>query len=132
MSYRANPSQQLSIFDRSLRLTERERKCLEKSWAKVFSDEIFPAIDEERFRVLYSENASRPNTPVNIIVGALIIKELFDLSDDEMVENLMLDIHYQYALRTTSFEEIYLQRIGLWPAGHRKICSPSSLISKSA
>lgn len=76
-----------------------------KSWAKVFSDEIFPAINEERFRVLYSENASRPNTPVNIIVGALIIKELFDLSDDEMVENLMLDIHYQYALRTTSFEE---------------------------
>ena len=48
MSYRPNQSQQLSIFDRSLRLTERERKCLEKSWAKVFSDEIFPAIDEDR------------------------------------------------------------------------------------
>lgn len=105
MSYRANQTQQLSIFDKSLYLTDRERKCLEKSWAKVFSDEIFPAIDEERFRVLYSENASRPNTPVNVIVGALIIKELFDLSDDEVVENLMLDIHYQYALRTTSFEE---------------------------
>ena len=40
MSYRPNQSQQLSIFDRNLRLTERERKCLEKSWAKVFSDEI--------------------------------------------------------------------------------------------
>lgn len=105
MSYRPNQSQQLSIFDRSLRLTERERKCLEKSWAKVFSDEIFPAIDEDRFRVLYSETASRPNTPVNVIVGALIIKELFDLSDDEMVENLMLDVHYQYALHTTSYEE---------------------------
>lgn len=105
MSYRANEVQQLSIFDRSLRLTERERKCLEKSWAKVFSDEIFPAIDEDRFRVLYSQTASRPNTPVNVIVGALIIKELFDLSDDEVVENLMLDIHYQYALHTTSFEE---------------------------
>ncbi|WP_242823700.1 transposase [Pseudoflavonifractor capillosus] len=78
---------------------------MEKSWAKVFSDEIFPAIDEERFRVLYSQNASRPNTPVNIIVGALIIKELFALSDDEIVENLMLDIHYQYALHTTSYEE---------------------------
>lgn len=77
MSYRANQCQQLSIFDRSLHLTERERKCLENSWAKVFSDEIFPAIDEERFRVLYSDNASRPNTPVNVIVGALIIKELW-------------------------------------------------------
>lgn len=31
---------------------------------KVFYDEIFPAIDEDRFRVLYSENAPRPNTPV--------------------------------------------------------------------
>ena len=91
MSYRPNQNWQLSIFDRSLRLTERERKCLEKSWAKVFSDEIFPAIDEDRFRILYSETASRPNTPVNVIVGALIIKELFDLSDDEVVENLMPD-----------------------------------------
>ena len=105
MSYRANQSQQLSIFDRSLRLTERERRFLEKSWAKVFSDEIFPAIDEDRFRVLYSECTSRPNTPVNVIVGALIIKELFSLSDDEIVENLMLDIHYQYALHTTSYVE---------------------------
>ena len=98
MSYRPNQSQQLSIFDRRLCLTDRERKCLEKSWAKVFSDEIFPAIDEDHFRVLYSETASRPNTPVNVIVGALIIKELFDLSDDEVVENLMLDVHYQYCV----------------------------------
>lgn len=69
-------------------------------------DEIFPAIDEERFSVLYSENdATRPNTPVNVIVGALIIKELFDYSDDELVENLMLDLHLQYALHTTGFQE---------------------------
>ena len=40
-----------------------------------------------------------------MIVGALIIKELFDYSDDEMVENLMLDFRFQYALHTTSFEE---------------------------
>ena len=43
--------------------------------------------------------------PVNVIVGALIIEEMFDYSDDEMVENLMLDLHLQYALHTTSFEE---------------------------
>ena len=80
-------------------------KPIELSWAKVFADEIFPAIDEKRFSVLYSDKASRPNTPVNVIVGALIIKELFDYSDDEMVENLMLDFRIQYALHTTSFEE---------------------------
>ncbi len=105
MSFRANQHQQISLFDHKNWLTKREQKALEKSWAKVFADEIFPAIDETRFSVLYSDKASRPNTPVNIIVGALIIKELFDLSDDEVVENLMLDIHLQYALHTTSYEE---------------------------
>lgn len=59
----------------------------------------------DSFSVLYSYKASRPNTPVNVIVGALIIKELFDYSDDEMIENLMLDFRLQYALYTTSFKE---------------------------
>ena len=40
-----------------------------------------------------------------MIVGALVIKELFDYSDDEMVENLMLDPRLQYALHTTSYQE---------------------------
>ena len=39
------------------------------------------------------------------MVGALILKELLGLTDDEVVEGLMLDIRYQYALHTTSFEE---------------------------
>ena len=105
MSFRANDCQQISLLDSFSGLTTREQKALENSWAKVFADEIFPKIDEERFSVLYSNKASRPNTPVNVIIGALIIKELFDLSDDEMVENLMLDPRYQYALHTTSFAE---------------------------
>ena len=105
MSFKTNDYQQFSLDDSFMTLTERERKALEKSWAKIFADEIFPAIDEERFSVLYSDKASRPNTPINVIIGALIIKELFDYSDDEIVENLMLDLHLQYALHTTSFFE---------------------------
>ena len=105
MSFKTNDCQQLSLDDRFITLTERERKALEKSWAKIFADKVFPAIDEERFSVLYSDKASRPNAPVNVIIGALIIKELFDYSDDEIVENLMLDLHLQYALHTTSFAE---------------------------
>lgn len=105
MSFRANDCQKLSLNDKLMNLTEREKKALDKSWAKIFADEIFPAIDEERFSGLYSHKTSRPNTPVNVIIGALIIKELFDYSDDEIAENLMLDLHLQYALHTTSYEE---------------------------
>ena len=95
----------MSIFESTYGLTEREQKALDRSWAKIFAEDVFPYIDEARFSVLYSEKASRPNTPVNVIVGALIIKELFAISDDEIVDNLMLDPRYQMALHTTSYEE---------------------------
>lgn len=105
MSFRTNSYQQVSFTDCMNGLTSREQKALEHSWAKTFAEDIFPAIDEKPFSVLYSSNASRPNTPVNICIGALIIKEIFGISDDELVENLMLDPRYQYALHTTSCEE---------------------------
>lgn len=106
MSFRKNESHQMTLNDSYFGLTEREKKALEKSWAKVFADDVFPMIDEGRFECLYSsDKASRPNTPVNVIIGALIIKELFNLSDDEVVEDLLLDPRFQYALHTTSFEE---------------------------
>lgn len=105
MSFSKNSSQQISLFDAASTLTEREKRMLERSWAKYFADHIFPEIDEAPFSVLYSDRPSRHNTPVNVIIGALILKEIFGLTDEEIVETLPFDIRYQYALHTTSFEE---------------------------
>lgn len=105
MSFRKNPSQQISFSDSFGNLTLRAQNVIRGSWAEVFATEIFPHIDEEPFAVLYSEKTSRPNTPVNVIVGGMILKEMFELSDDQLLENLIADLRYQYALHTTSFEE---------------------------
>lgn len=105
MSFFTNPSQQMKLDDSLFSLTARERKALENSWAKTFADELFPKIKEEPFRVLYCENNGRPNTPINVMVGASIIKEMLGYSDDDIVEGLMLDVRLQYALHTTSFAE---------------------------
>ena len=105
MAFVSNSSQQISLTDSVFNLTERERRFLEKSWPKTFADKIFQAIIEDIFSVLYSNKASRPSTPVNVIVGALILKESLGDTDDELVQALMFDIRYQYALHTTSFEE---------------------------
>jgi hypothetical protein len=87
-------------------LTEREIKRLSGSWAKEFGDIIFPMIDESGFAVIYSDNpASRPNNPVNVYFGLLLLKEVFSQSDEEVIDSLLFDIRYQYALHTTSFEE---------------------------
>ncbi|MCO7119486.1 hypothetical protein NIA13_13265 [Oscillibacter valericigenes] len=64
MSFKVNSSQQISFNDSVFSLTVREKKALDNSWAKIFADEIFPNIDEERFSVLYSSNEeARAHTP---------------------------------------------------------------------
>ena len=106
MSVIRNDSQQLSLTDPCFSLSEREIKFLKNSWAAYFSDYIFPKINEDRFAVLFSDNsASRPVTPINIVVGALFLKELRHQSDDDLLESLLFDIRYQYALHTTSMKE---------------------------
>lgn len=98
-------TQQLSLFDSYNTLTDREKRFLDKSWAKYFAEHIFPKIDEKPFAVLYSRKDSRPDSPVNVNLGALIFKEFTGLSDDELLTALMFDIRFQYALQTTSFDE---------------------------
>ena len=106
MAFVTNSNQQFNFNDPLYGLTEREKKYLEKSWAVGFYKLIFSSINEERFKDLYSSNpASRPNTPVNVIFGALILKELFALTDDELIERMMFDMLFQHALGTGSFEE---------------------------
>ena len=105
MSFVLNGYQQISLFDSLGFLSERKQKILENSWAKPFSDIIFANIDEMIFAPLYSDKRnSRPNAPVNVIVGALILKELNGLTDDEIIEECEFDFRYQYALHTTSYE----------------------------
>ena len=86
MSFRANSYQQISFTDSFHGLTSQEQIALENSWAKTFSEDTFLSINEELFQVLYSGSAARPNTPVNICIGALVIKELFGISDDDQLK----------------------------------------------
>jgi len=106
MSFHLNNAQQMAMYDSLYNLTEREIKYLKNSWAETFSKKIFPFIAEDRFSVLYSDNpASRPNNPINVYFGLLILREVFNQSDEEALNSLMFDIRYQHALHTTSFQE---------------------------
>ncbi len=106
MSFITNESQQLALDDRFLTMNERTKKFVLGSWAKGFSEIIFPSINGKRFALLYSETkGSRPNNPVNAVIGALILKELLNLTDDELLASILCDIRFQYTLHTTSFKE---------------------------
>ena len=92
---------QLPLIDPLDQMPKYLRKLLEKGWTKDFREQIFPYINEHRFAVLYSKHsASRPNSPVNIVIGLLILKEVMQLSDEELIGSLHFDNRYQYALNT--------------------------------
>jgi hypothetical protein len=92
---------QLPLIDPLDQMPKYLRRLLEKGWTKDFREQIFPYINEHRFAVLYSKySASRPNSPVNIVIGLLILKEVMQLSDEELIGSLHFDNRYQYALNT--------------------------------
>lgn len=103
--FKLNNSCQINIFDNTLNMSNYHMRLLNNNWPGYFRENIFPRIEEENFRVLYSDKISRPNTPVNIMVGLLILKELTGLTDDELMQSLIFDIRFQYVLCTTSFEK---------------------------
>ena len=87
-------------------LPQSVQKIIKKSWAKPFYEHIFCKIDESRFKVLYSEKGSRPNKPANLLIGLEIIKQLFNYTDDELVELFHTDLRTMYALGLTDPGEV--------------------------
>lgn len=79
-------------------LTTKQRKRLDDSWAGVFRREVFARLDEAPFAVLYSDEASRPNIPVNVLVGLETLKAGKDWSDEEMHDAFSFDLQVRYAL----------------------------------
>lgn len=89
---------QQSFFSGVELLPKRLREQLLNSWAETFYQEVFCRIDEEIFAVLYSDEASRPNVPVNVLVGMEILKVGFGWSDEELYEQVCFSLQVRHAL----------------------------------
>lgn len=106
MTFKPNDYNEIDLLNDSyLNTSKRTQSWLKKSWAEPFSQTIFPAINEERFKVLYHEDNGRPPTPINYVLGALIIKELQSLTDEDLKLRCHTDLSIQHALHSTSWEE---------------------------
>ena len=90
--------QQPALISAASELSEKQRKRLENSWAGTFYLEFFCRIDEAAFADLYSEVPSRPNVPVNVLVGLEALKSGFGWSDEELYENYCYNLQVRYAL----------------------------------
>jgi hypothetical protein len=104
-------SQQKTIFDLEFSLPEKMVKNVKKTWAETFSRYILPLLvkAERDFADLYCPNNGTPNVSVALLLGVLILKEMFDLTDEETLEHLEFNILWQYAL-DVRFEDAHVCR----------------------
>jgi hypothetical protein len=86
-------------------LPDSKKKIIEKSWAPMFHRNVFLKINEKIFKPLYHNGMGRTNTPVNQLVSLEIIKEMFDYSDEQLIEGAQTDLRIMRAIGISSLQE---------------------------
>jgi hypothetical protein len=99
MFRRRNP--QSDLFETVNLLPAGSRARLEKTWAQVYREQALPLVKEEPFAPMFDADNGRPNSPVQVVVSVLILKEMFDLTDDETLQQLEFNLQWHHALRLT-------------------------------
>jgi len=89
---------QTNMFETANWMSKQCIEKLNKSWARVFYEEVFCKIDESLFIGFYSTENGRSNVPVNILLGLDYIKHMFDYSDEEILEQFNFNLLVSYAL----------------------------------
>jgi len=95
---------QNSLFDTVTSLSTARQERLATSWAGEFYHEVFCRLDETLFAPLYADIPSRPNIPVNRLVGIEILKSGYGWSDEELFDHLNFDLQVRYALGVRELE----------------------------
>lgn len=88
---------------------------LRESKEYAFYQRIFCRIPEVLFADLYSESpATRPNTPINVLVGALILQHLHDWTFEELIDQVSFDLKVRAALGLWSLDQVAFCRATLF------------------
>lgn len=101
---------QPSLFSFEQELPKNMRKKLDSSAERYFNEIIFRNIKERDYQVLFSEKASRPNSPINSLVSALILKEKKGWSYNELMDQVMFNLKTKIALGLQQIDTLPFSR----------------------
>ena len=112
---------QMPMFSSIDSLPDRPRKRLDDSWAGTYYHQVFVRIDEEPFAVLYADDPSRPNTPINVLVSLDTLKSGYGWSDEEMHDHFSFDVRlFGISQGKATYGGTPIRRIGDNPQGQGK------------
>ena len=113
--FRKNEShRQNNLFGLTNTLPEKILKKARGSEEYHFYHLIYSKIEEEIFSVLYSDEMSRPNAPINSLVGAIILQNRRSWTFDELFSQLQFNILVRFALGLDDIETMPFCRATLF------------------
>lgn len=84
------PSPQLGMF------TGLADQLDQKHPLYILANKINWSVFEDAFKVHYSEKMGKPAKPIRLMVSLLILKQVRNLSDENVVEQWSENLYYQY------------------------------------
>ena len=97
-----------SLFDRWERLGPKRRRLLEGSWAPVFRNYLLQELPVAQIGAHFSDDMGRPSKDLTMVLGALVLQQLHDLTDAETSAAVGFNILWQYALDIQREEDAYV------------------------
>ena len=91
-------SKQGSLFQACFILPDKMKGWLLNSWAEAFQKKVLSSIPEEEFAHLYHKDKGAPNFPVALLVGLSIIKEILNLTDEQLIDAFHFNLKVLHAL----------------------------------
>ncbi len=101
-------------------LGPKRRKLLDDSWAGLFREHILSELPVHKIAFCYTDGFGRPTKEIFATMGALILQQMHDLTDEETVSQFSFNLQWHYALDIPgeSDEAKYLCSKTLWTLRH--------------
>lgn len=97
---------QRTLFDAGGLLPPSKQARCKKTWAEPFRLHALPILRkvEDEFADLFDADLGRPNRPVELVLGTLILKDMSDLTDQEALDHLDFDALWWWAFQREPHE----------------------------
>ena len=109
-------------------LSAKKLARLKKSWAEIFRQHILSRMPISQVAKYYSKNMGRPTKELVSISAACVLQQIFDLTDDETVDQMAFNQQWHYALDLLNQDDQLLSLKTLWTMRH--ILTTDSLAKK--
>jgi hypothetical protein len=92
---------QKDLFDPWAFLGPKRRELLDQSWAGLFQKELLSELPVGKLIPFFTHGFGRPTKELYTALGALVLQQAHDLTDEETVNQVAFNTQWHYALNIT-------------------------------